>query len=61
VAVGSALLSVRRLVFDDKDIPMQWLHGLYRPDRYDYELNLSPVGDVDARVWVNSEITARFD
>jgi GntR family transcriptional regulator len=61
IAVGSALLSVRRLVFDDKDRPMQWLHGLYRPDRYDYELKLSPAGDVDARVWVNNEITARFD
>lgn len=61
VAVGSALLSVRRLVFDKKERPMQWLHGLYRPDRYDYELKLSPVGDVDARVWVSNEITARFD
>jgi len=61
VAVGSALLSVRRLVFDDQERPMQWLHGLYRPDRYDYELKLSRVGDVDARVWVSNEITARFD
>lgn len=61
VAVGSALLSVRRVVFDDKDRPMQWLHGLYRPDRYDYELKLSRVGNVDARVWVGNEITARFD
>lgn len=61
VAVGSALLSVSRLVFDDKERPMQWLHGLYRPDRYDYELKLSPIGDIDARVWVSNEITARFD
>jgi len=61
VAVGSALLSVRRLVFDDQERPMQWLHGLYRPDRYDYELKLSRVGDIDARVWVSNEITARFD
>lgn len=61
VSVGSALLSVSRLVFDDKERPIQWLHGLYRPDRYDYELKLSPIGDIDARVWVSNEITARFD
>jgi GntR family transcriptional regulator len=60
VAVGSALLSVRRLVFDAEDRPIQWLHGLYRPDRYEYEMQLSRVGDIDARVWVSSELSAQF-
>jgi GntR family transcriptional regulator len=56
VAVGSALLAVRRLVYDDQDRPVQWLHGLYRPDRYEYEMELSRVGSIDAKVWVNEEI-----
>jgi len=56
VAVGSALLAVHRLVFDDQDRPVQWLHGLYRPDRYEYEMELSRVGNLDAKVWVNEEI-----
>jgi GntR family transcriptional regulator len=53
VAVGSALLSVQRLVFDRRGRPVQWLLGLYRPDRYAYRTELSRVGRVDARVWVN--------
>lgn len=57
VSVGSALLSVRRLVFDAQDQPIQWLHGLYRPDRYEYEMKLSRVGGVDARVWVSTEMS----
>ncbi len=50
VAVGSALLSVRRLVYDIHDQPVQLLHGLYRPDRYEYYLELTQVGGVEARV-----------
>jgi GntR family transcriptional regulator len=47
-------------VFDSEDRPIQWLHGLYRPDRYEYEMKLSRVGDIDARVWVSSELSAQF-
>ena len=50
VAVGTALLSVRRLVHDSADLPVQLLHGLYRPDRYEYQMELSQVGGVDARI-----------
>jgi GntR family transcriptional regulator len=53
VAIGSALLSVQRLVFDRSERPVQWLLGLYRPDRYAYRSELSRVGRIDARVWVN--------
>jgi GntR family transcriptional regulator len=60
VAVGSALLSVRRLIYDTQDRPVQWLHGLYRPDRYEYMMQLSRVGSIDAKVWVNQELTAHF-
>ena len=60
VAVGSALLAVRRLIFDTKDRPVQWLHGLYRPDRYEYQMQLSRVGSIDAKVWVSKELSANF-
>ena len=60
VAVGSALLAVQRLIYDEQDRPVQWLHGVYRPDRYQYQLQLSRVGGIDARVWVNKELAANF-
>jgi GntR family transcriptional regulator len=60
VEVGSALLSVQRLVFDVKERPVQWLQGLYRPDRYEYQMQLSRVGGIDAKVWVSEELPAPF-
>ena len=60
IAVGSALLAVRRLIYDDQDRPIQWLHGLYRPDRYEYQMELSRVGSIDAKVWVSKELSAQF-
>ena len=60
VQVGSALLAVQRLVYDVNDRPVQWLQGLYRPDRYQYEMQLSRVGGIDAKVWVSTELAAQF-
>lgn len=60
IAVGSALLAVRRLIHDEQGHPVQWLHGLYRPDRYEYQMQLSRVGDIAAKVWVSSEMSAQF-
>ena len=60
IAVGSALLAVSRLIFDTNDKPIQWLHGLYRPDRYEYQMQLSRVGSIDAKVWVSQELSANF-
>lgn len=60
VSVGSALLAVRRLIYDERDQPVQWLHGLYRPDRYEYQMQLSRVGSIDAKVWVSQELSANF-
>jgi GntR family transcriptional regulator len=60
VAVGSALLAVHRLIYDAEDKPIQWLHGLYRPDRYEYQMQLSRVGSIDAKVWVSKELSANF-
>ena len=60
VPVGSALLEVKRLILDEQDRPVQWLHGLYRPDRYQYEMQLSRVGSIAAKVWVSTELSAQF-
>ncbi|WP_417252261.1 GntR family transcriptional regulator [Castellaniella sp.] len=60
VSVGSALLSVTRVVHDMNDRPVQLLLGLYRPDRYQYQLQLSRVGNIDAKVWVSEELSAQF-
>ena len=60
VDVGSALLAVQRLVFDISERPVQWLQGLYRPDRYQLEMQLSRVGGIDAKVWVSDALSAQF-
>jgi GntR family transcriptional regulator len=60
VSVGSALLAVTRLIHDEAGRPVQWLHGLYRPDRYEYQMELSRVGSIDAKVWVSRELSAQF-
>lgn len=60
VEVGSALLAVQRLVFDTRERPVQWLQGLYRPDRYQYQMQLSRVGGIDAKVWVSKQLAAQF-
>lgn len=40
VPVGSALLSLHRLVRDESGRPVEWLQALYRPDRYEYRMNM---------------------
>jgi GntR family transcriptional regulator len=60
VAPGTALLAVDRLVYDTDERPVQWLQGLYRPDRYQYQMQLSRVGGVAAKVWVSTELSAQF-
>jgi GntR family transcriptional regulator len=60
VGVGCALMAVQRLVFDVDERPVQWLQGLYRPDRYQYEMQLSRVGGIDAKVWVSEDLSAQF-
>jgi len=59
VAVGSALLAVTRLVRDVNERPVQLLQGLYRPDRYQYQMQLSRVGDIDAKVSVSEELSGK--
>ncbi len=51
VATGSALLSLRRLVRDDKGRGVEYLSALYRPDMFRLDMALSRVGESGARHW----------
>jgi len=55
VDVGSALLAVNRVVRDIHGRPVQLLHGLYRPDRYEYQMELSRGTEGEARVWYQGD------
>lgn len=55
VDIGSALFAVNRLVRDAQGRPVQLLHGLYRPDRYEYRLELARGTEGEARVWYQSD------
>lgn len=41
VPVGAPLLAITRVAYDETGRPVQLLKGLYRPDRYDYRVELS--------------------
>ncbi len=51
VATGSALLSLRRVVRDDGGRAVEYLAALYRPDRFQLEMDLARVGEGAARHW----------
>lgn len=41
VDIASPLLSVNELVFDQNDRPVEYVAALYRPDRFNYRVNLA--------------------
>lgn len=51
VEVGSPLLKIARVVYDQQGRPVEHITGLYRPDRYQYRQSLTRVGDADAKKW----------
>ena len=51
VAVGSALLSLKRVVRDVDGNGVEFLSGLYRPDMFRLEMPLTRVGNGSARHW----------
>lgn len=57
VEIGTALLAVQRLVYDTSERPVQLLYGLYRPDLYEYRMEISQVGDVDAQILVKANLS----
>ncbi|MDU8910645.1 GntR family transcriptional regulator [Aestuariicoccus sp. MJ-SS9] len=51
VSVGSALLSLTRVVRDAEGRGVEYLSALYRPDRFHLEMELTRVGEGGARHW----------
>ncbi|KIN63472.1 UbiC transcription regulator-associated domain protein [Sulfitobacter noctilucicola] len=51
VAVGTALLSLKRVVLDVDGNGVEYLSGLYRPDMFRLEMPLTRVGQGAARHW----------
>jgi GntR family transcriptional regulator len=43
VELTAPLLRIRRIVYDQLDRPVEFITGLYRPDRYQYRMNLSRI------------------
>ena len=51
VAVGSALLSLHRVVLDVNGAGVEYLAGLYRPDMFRLDMALNRVGEGGERHW----------
>ena len=51
IDVGGPLLQVTRTVVDQRDRPVEHLIALYRPDRYQYRLDLRRVSEEPAGGW----------
>lgn len=51
ISVGSALISLRRLVRDSEGRVVEYLAALYRPDLFELEMSLSRVGETSGRHW----------
>jgi len=53
--LGAPLLAVSRVVYGAGGRPVQFLRGLYRPDRYEYQMHLTRSGGDTPRIWVNDD------
>jgi GntR family transcriptional regulator len=51
VDLGAPLLRIARIVYDQQDRPVEFIIGLYRPDRYQYRMALSRVQTDRANAW----------
>jgi len=51
VAVGSPLISLTRVVYDEQGRGVEHLDALYRPDRYRFQIDLERNGNGDSRYW----------
>lgn len=51
VSIGTALLSLQRIVCDHEGRGVEYLDARYRPDRFSLEMTLARVGDSSQRHW----------
>jgi GntR family transcriptional regulator len=57
VAIGAALIRIKRIVYDQSDRPVELLTGLYRPDRFQHKMSLSRVEHGKRTLW-SAELSA---
>lgn len=50
--VGSAVMTMTRLVFDQNGRPIEWICGHYRPDRFHFALDLERIEDDEQIGWM---------
>lgn len=55
VAVGAALIKIMRIVYDQSGRPVEFITGLYRPDRYQYKMSLSRVERGARTLWTAND------
>jgi len=55
VELCSPILRVRRIVYDQTDTPVEFITSLYRPDRYQYRMQLSRVHTENYNTWSQSD------
>ncbi len=51
IEVGSPLLSLTRVVYDPARRPVEHIHALYRPDRYQYRMSLARERGSAGNLW----------
>lgn len=51
VSVGSPLIALTRVVFDEQGRGVEHLEAFYRPDRYRFQIDLERNGDDSSRYW----------
>jgi GntR family transcriptional regulator len=59
VDLGAALLSLRRLVRDQKGQPVELLEALYRPDMYEYQMKMERKGKKAEFIWSDDRTISR--
>jgi len=51
VEIGAPLLRISRVVYDQTERPVEYIVALYRPDRYQFRMNLTRVEEEERKRW----------
>ena len=51
VEIGVPLLRISRVVYDQSDRPVEYIIALYRPDRYQFRMNLTREQEEEPKTW----------
>jgi GntR family transcriptional regulator len=51
VEIGAPLLRISRVVHDQGGRPIEYIDALYRPDRYQFRMNLTRIEEEERRTW----------